>query len=518
MTEKPGSMQGASKPRLTADRIALIISLLAVVASYLIASSIFENLPHLEDEFAYVWQAEALAAGKLSVDSPDLPRHFLVPFVVDYNGQRFGKYPLGWPALLGLGEFLGIRSWINPLLAGLGVWLTYRLGKKVMGDTAGLLAAFLTATSPFFLLNSGSLLSHPMGLVLSASFALGWLNAFSASDTHDLNRTPLILSALSLGALILTRPLTAVAVALPFAVHGLYLLIRGSREVRLGLLGFGIATVLVGSLHFAWQYAATGDPFQNLYTLWWEYDRVGFGPGFGRYGHTLALARLNTEFSLWVGWRDLFGWAAYSWIFLPFGIYAARRNGRLLLLGSVFLSLVLVYLAYWVGSWLFGPRYYYEGLYSLTLLSAAGIAFLAGWPVHPDEKKAVRQDRAKIRPLLVTALVAFLVAGNLLFYSPYRLESMRNLYGISAHRLEVFDRPEVRALAPALIVVHADHWTEYGNLILLENALLDTPFVFVISRGTAEDAKLANAYPDRTIYHYDPDRPYEFVKFPNSGD
>ena len=41
---------------------------------------------------------------------------------------------------------------------------------------------------------------------------------------------------------------------------------------------------------------------------------------------------------------------------------------------------VLVYLAYWIGAILFGPRYYYEGIYSLTLISAAGIAWLAGWP------------------------------------------------------------------------------------------------------------------------------------------
>jgi hypothetical protein len=492
--------------------MALAISLLAVLASYFVGSSIFESLPHLEDEFAYVWQAETLASGRLTLDSPELPRHFLIPFVVDYNGQRFGKYPLGWPALLGLGELLGIRGWINPLLAGLGVWLTYRLGKKTLGAIAGLIAAILTATSPFFLLNSGSLLSHPLGLVLSASFALGWLEAFSSSTSENPRKAPLFLSAFSLGGLILTRPLSAIAVALPFAVHGLYLLIRGGRQVRVGLLWFGVAALSLGALHFAWQYAATGDPFINLYTLWWEYDKVGFGPGFGRYGHSLSLARINTEFSLWVGWRDLFGWAAYSWIFLPFGVFAARRNWRALLLGSVYLSLVLVYIAYWVGSWLFGPRYYYEGLYSLALLSAAGIAFLAGWPLRPGQEYVPRQGRGMARPLLVTALVALLIAGNLLFYTPLRLESMSQLYGISAQRLEPFDLPEVKALAPALVVVRADHWTEYANLVPLENSRLNTPFIFVISRGAIEDAKLADAYPDRTVYFYDPDKPYEFVK------
>ena len=71
----------------------------------------------------------------------------------------------------------------------------------------------------------------------------------------------------------------------------------------------------------------------------------------------------------------------YSWIFLPFGLWAARRNPKALLIGSVVISLVLVYMSYWIGATLFGPRYYYEGLFSLTLFSAAGIAWLAGWPI-----------------------------------------------------------------------------------------------------------------------------------------
>src|SRR3990172_408145 len=161
------------------DRLALLFSLLAVLVTYLVTKRIFEGIPHIEDEIAYVWQAEAIAGGELTVPSPVDPKSFLVPFVVDFQGQRFGKYPLGWPVLLAIGVRFGVRSLVNPLLAGLGVWLTYRLGKKIWGETVGLLAAGLTLTSPFFLMNSGSLLSHPFGLVLSLAFTLAWLDTFS---------------------------------------------------------------------------------------------------------------------------------------------------------------------------------------------------------------------------------------------------------------------------------------------------------------------------------------------------
>jgi 4-amino-4-deoxy-L-arabinose transferase-like glycosyltransferase len=370
-----------------ADRIALILSLLAVVVTYLVTDLIFERMAHIEDEMAYVWQAEAVAGGRLTVPSPVAPKSFLVPFVVDYGGQRFGKYPPGWPALLGIGVFFGARSLVNPLLAGLAVWLAYRLGKRVSSETVGLLTAGLTLTSPFFLMNSGSLLSHPFGLVLSEAFALAWLDAWDEPRVNPW--LPTLAAALSLGLLALTRPLTAVAVAFPFALHGLYLLVKGDGQTRRRLVVFGLVALGVSSLLFVWQFAVTGNPLLNPYTLWWPYDKIGFGPGVGRLesGHTLYQAWINTKFSLFVGAHDLFGWGKFSWIFLPFGLFAAirYRMGKALLLGSVILSLGVFYLAYWIGSSLFGPRYYYEGLFSLTLFSALGIAYLAGWPVRPGD-------------------------------------------------------------------------------------------------------------------------------------
>jgi 4-amino-4-deoxy-L-arabinose transferase-like glycosyltransferase len=535
----------SSAHRLRADRLALALSALAVLVTFWVTERIFEGIPHIEDEIAYVWQAQAIAAGHLTLPSPADPDSFLVPFVVDYGGQRFGKYPLGWPALLAVGVKLGLRALVNPLLAGLGVWLTYRLGKKLFGETVALLAALLTLTSPFFLMNSGSLLSHPFGLVLSAAFCLAWLDAFAGTatgpDAPRIRALAAWTAGLTLGALALTRPLTAVAVGLPFAVHGLYLLARGDGQTRRRVLGVGLLAVALGSLNFLWQYAVTGDPLLNPYTLWWEYDKIGFGPGIGRAenGHNLRIAWINTRHSLRSGYADLFGWGPFSWIFLPFGLLAVllRRNGRALLVSAVIPSLVAVYLAYWVGAWLFGPRYYYEGLASLALLSAAGIAWLAGWPLDPGEagRKAVGGAQAggaqaigtqagvaqagaarptgwrRARALAVVAVVALLVAGNLVYYTPIRLGGMRGLYGMERADLEPFLTPEAQALAPALIVVHPERWMDYGVLLELEDPFLETPFIFIYSRGAASDEAVAEEFPGRAVYHYYP--PGEAGKF-----
>jgi hypothetical protein len=112
-----------------------------------------------------------------------------------------------------------------------------------------------------------------------------------------------------------------------------------------------------------------------------ELRQGGLCPGIGRTasGHNLHWAWVNTRFSLSAGLHDLFGWPYLSWIFLPLGIYALRRKAAGLLLAAAMPSLVLVYVAYWIGSWLLGPRYYYESLPGLAIASAVGVAWLGGW-------------------------------------------------------------------------------------------------------------------------------------------
>ena len=500
------------------DWTALALSLLAVLVTYQVADRYFDQIPHLEDEIAYIWQARLMADGSAAMPSPIEPKRFLVPFVVDYEGQRFGKYPLGWPALLSLGIRFGIRSWVNPLLAGLAVWLTYRLGQKLRGDLTGLLASVLTLTSPFFLVNGASLLSHMMALVLALGFVLAW---WDVAAPPKLERTwqilPVITAGTALGLFAATRPFTALGVAIPFGIHGLVLLFRGDRETRMRVLSVGFIALLLSLLQPLWQLAAAGAATTNLYTLWWPYDKVGFGPGVGvtQQGHTLRWAWLNTRFSLLIGSSDLFGWPMISWIFIPLGLWFSRRDTRTLLTGSVFFSLLLLYQAYWISAWLFGPRYQFEGLFSLTILSAIGIAGLAGWSRSEESKEQVPITRnKKLRALGTTAFVTFFIVINLIFYMPPRFSIMKDLYGISKDQLAPFERPTTQALAPAVLVVYAEHWTHYGGLLELVNPALTSPFIFTFGDKPGLKETLKETYPERAIYYYYPDEPWKFYVSP----
>lgn len=491
------------------DKIAFFLSVLTVFAAYLVADRVFERIPHIEDEIAYVWQARVIAQGELGTPSPTYPKDFLVPFVVDNDaGMRYGKYPLGWPALLAVGVFFGARAWVNSILAGVAVWLTYRLGKRLMGETVGLLAALLTSTSPFFLMIAGSMHSHMWGLVLSLAFVLAWWDTFWVQG-KAWKWLPAAVAGLTLGVFALSRPFTAVAISFPFALHGLYLLFRGPASVRWRVLLVGGLVLLVAPLHLVWQSIVTGDPLVNPYTLWWPYDKIGFGPGVGvtERGHSLKIAWDNARFGLWAGYGDLFGWLRLSWVFLPFGLWAARKNEKVLLTSAVFASVFIFYFGYWVGSWLYGPRYWFEGLYSLTILSAAGIAWLAGWPTQVAGAWPRWAGIKRFRPLAMFGIVLLLFIGNLAFYLPQRLSNMHGLYGFTRAGQAVFQAEAAQELTPAVVIVHAKVWMEYGNLLDLQDPFLTTPWIFVYGDGTGVPEKLQAEYPDRVILHFYPDEP-----------
>jgi hypothetical protein len=515
-----------------ANWLALLIAVAAIFVTYFVADRIYERMSHLEDEMAYLWQAQAISSGDLVLPSPPNPKSFMTPFVVDHNGMRFSKYPPGWSIILSVGIRVGLRDWVSPLLSALSIWLLYLLTKRITSPMTGLLAIFLMFTSPMFWMLSGTFLSHIWSLVLTLGFALAWLDIFSrkehASSSGDLGNVPhknnlvpfalfvdrpaprwmlILVAGLSLGVLVLTRPMTAAGVGIPFFLHGLVLLVRGDKSTRIQVLTIGMLAGMVVLLLFAWQFAVTGDLMQNPYTLWWKYDKVGFGSDVGRWkdGYTPDLGWFNIKYSLNKSQGDLLGWGKLWWLFLPFGIWSLRRKVGGWLTAGIFPGLMLAYVLYWIGSWLYGPRYYFEGLITLTVLSAAGISWLAG-------------NGMRIRKILTGLALVVLVGYNLFTYLPDRLWEMHGLYNINRSMLEPFYTVEAQKIQPALIIVHTQkEWTEYGGLLELQNAQLTTPFIFALHRNDAVFSDFYEVFPERKIYHYYLDKPFTFYTLPRNN-
>jgi len=465
----------------------LFICLLAFGATAVVSFFAFERLPHLEDEVAYLFQAKTMALGRLTVPSPNHPDAFWTPFVLDYRSQRFGKYPPGWPAVLALGVLAGVPWLVNPLLAALALYLVYRLGRSLYDDRTGLLAAGLGLASPLFLVLSGSYLSHLVSLVYLLLFSLWFLwTARGRSAWFALG------SGLMLGLAFLTRSLTALAYATPFALYGLLQVVRRRQAHWPRYLLVGLAGGAVAALLPLYQWAVTGDPWLNPYLLWWPYDRLGFGPGIGAMpgGHSPFYAWINLKQDLTRAATDVLGWPALSWLPLLLGLALRPRRGRDWALLAPFVSLVVAYLFYWIGSpsRLWGPRYYFEGFAGLWLLSAVGLGKVWDW---------TRGRQPWLRPALV-GLLALAFGVSLAANLPARMAEAHGFYGISRAQMRPIEEAD---LHQALVIVYADRWLEYGALLAEMSPTLDDDVIYARGCGPELDAAVMADYPGRHVYY-----------------
>jgi 4-amino-4-deoxy-L-arabinose transferase-like glycosyltransferase len=483
----PVTQRDETTQRRTRPRLILLICVAALLATAAISAFAFERLPHLEDEVAYLFQAKTLARGRLTVPSPEPEQAFWIPFVLDHQGQRFGKYSPGWPALLALGVLWRAPWLVNPLLAALSLYLVYRLGRTLYDETTGLLAAALGLASPLFLVLGGSLLSHVATLAWLLLFSLWFL--WTARGRHW---GYALGAGAALGAATLTRPLSAVAYALPFIAYAVIQVVRRRqphwpRYLLVAVTGGALAALLP-----AYQWAVTGDPWLNPYVLWWPYDRLGFGSGIGAMpgGHSPYYAWINLRQDLSRAATDLLGWPGASWLPLLLGLALRPRRGRDWALLAPFACLVVAYLFYWIGSpsRLWGPRYYFEGFGALWLLAAAGLRKLWDW---------AQATRPRLHPALVAVLI-LITAGSLALNMPARMREAHGFYGITRSQ---FAPIEDAGLQHALVIVYAERWLEYGALLASMGPTLDDDIIYARGSGAKIDSLTIAGFPGREVYY-----------------
>ncbi|MBZ0276299.1 MAG: glycosyltransferase family 39 protein [Anaerolineae bacterium] len=522
--------------------IVLVLVVFSFMMSALVSRTVFERLPHLEDEVAYLYQAKMLAGGHSVIASPQPYRSYWQPFVVDYQGQRFGKYSLGWPGFLAVGVVLGQPWIINAFFSALTVALVYRLGRELFNPDVGVIASALTAFSPMALLLNGTLMGHTSALFSVTLF----LYAYARLER---GRNPLrwgILAGVALGLTVINRPLTAVGISVPLVVWsavrvgwwGIRYLIQNVGEGlrpsptarfdverrRVGAL-FALAgvTLLIGGVIPLYNRAASGDSTKNLYTLVWAYDTAGFGPDVGRHGHTLEKGLRQTGWDLSLTAADLFGWQlgtitpelqthllensdywpviGISWILLPFGLLVGGKRRWTWILAGVIVGLIGVHTAYWIGSQRYSTRYYFEALTATALLSAVPLAWLVErwkrWPVY-----------LALAVVLVYSLYAYSTPRITALYR-FNLISPDLIQAVEARRTD--DRP-------ILVIVTGSNirWRADGPLMTVTSPYLDSPIVSARDNGQpGVREQILARFPDRQVidmlaednYAWFPDEP-----------
>lgn len=377
-----------TRPHLSKGSAAALVITLAFASfmlSVLMSRTVFERLPHLEDEMAYLWQARAVAGGNFVIPTTQPSAAFWQPFVVDEDGNRFGKYTPGWPIQLAVGIAMGTPYVMNAFFAALTVALVYRLGREIFdSEDVGVIAAVLVTFSPMALLLNATLMGHSAALFWTSLFLYAYWRLNLPGRAHGL-RWGLIAGA-ALGITLVTRPATGVAIAIPcVAWSGVRLLrlVVSDRRAFVTLLrpqvALGIVAVCIALLVPLYNAMAVGDPRANLYRLVWDYDRIGFGEGYGRHGHTLEKGVRHLRFDLSLTAADLFGWqvqplldassqirpdladhflaqadyypaTGVSWVLLPLAFVVVFRRRSWLVLAWAIVGLVWVALPFVINN------------------------------------------------------------------------------------------------------------------------------------------------------------------------
>ncbi len=471
-------MKTSRIPPGTARAIVAALALFSFALSVVLSWTVFERLPHLEDELAYLFEARVIAGGHFVIPSPEPSAAYWQPFVVDQNGLRFGKYTPGYPLQLAAGVIAGAPWIINAFFAALSVALAYRAAREIFkSEDTGLITAALIAFSPMAILLNASLMGHSaalfwVGLFLYAYWRLDlWFGRLTAHGEGQGSLKPALRPALSWGALagfalgmvFITRPATALAVAVPIIAWSGVCLLRALRIQRnllprllAPLMALSAMTILLALIVPLYNYQATGDPQANLYTFVWSYDRVGFGEGYGRHGHTLEKGVRHMRFDLSLTAADLFGWqlqplrddtgqvradltdhfvnqadyypaTGLSWVLLPFAFIVVYKERSLLM---------FLWLALGLG-WLALPFLMNEG--ALTRVPAFAWVNIFGLLLWLCAPLLVLRERIAIWTWLLAAVALSLIIVQLTYWigsqrysTRYYFEALFSLAMLSA--------------------------------------------------------------------------------------
>ncbi|MGO8949233.1 MAG: hypothetical protein ACLQUY_16610 [Ktedonobacterales bacterium] len=486
------------------DLVAAALTLAAGGFTVWIALVEYHAEPHILDASAYIFQAKIFASGQLSAPVPANLGAFQGPFMVAYQGRWFAQYAPGTSAILALGMLLHIPWLVEPVLGSFALFGIYKLGRLMFSPLEALLALLLGALSAFYLFLAASYLSHTIALFFGVYFLLALLHF----DKRPRQLT-FVIAALCAGGLLLTRELSAVLVCggstlVLISLHWRSWWRQRDQIVSLAVIPVGIL-VFFGFVYLAYNALQTGNPFLLPRTIFNPADRYGFGQGIGFYGqHTLAAGFVNLDQLLTILLIDLYGWPFYFTLALvPLAFLRRLRSLEwdvfCLAVGSL---LILAMVGYFYHGIYLGPRYLYDALPFLLLLTARGLTALFGVLVALTGRLAPTIQRARLRGHarnLVLMLAVVLIGCNVLYYLPRQIAIYRDYTGLPI--TEPLQVTTIYSFHPAQAIVVTSDWYVYNYVLFpLNDPSLAGETLYAYAAGPATLTQLEEQYPSRKLY------------------
>jgi 4-amino-4-deoxy-L-arabinose transferase-like glycosyltransferase len=377
----------ATKTRTIVAAAALAVA--GVLLSRLIAHCALGDVPHVQDEQAYLLQARTMAMGRLFADVA-LPRAAFNMWFVDDRWARFGIFPPGWPAVLAIGVKLHATFWVNPLLHGVATWFVGLAARRMGGARAQILAAALYSLSPQAVLLASSLMSHAF-VAACAAVVIYVGGEIIAGNTK---RSMFWLGGGALGIAFATRPLCGAALAMGLGAMVFYAIRVGRARARDVIL-IAVPVAAATALLCAYNAALTGSPLRFPQTAYFDghlppvdipffhyhvgCNDLGFGAdrgcdSGGAAAHDLANGLSNTGDNLWA-WILLAGGGPLFVAAAAYGVWITSEQSRIaraLRLVPV-VAVIALYALYWYAGTSYGARFYHAALPGVIVLAAFGL-------------------------------------------------------------------------------------------------------------------------------------------------
>lgn len=463
----------------------------------------------IHDETAYLLQARLLASGRLVGPGRPLPE-FFEQFHVFVTPQLAAKYPIGFALALVPGIWLGAPALMPLLLNGLAGGLLFYLTRRLTTPSIAMLAWLLWLLAP------GTITYHTAYLSETLSGPL-WLIACWAllEWWQRRERRWLLLLAAAVALCAVTRPLTAVGLAIPCGIVVLMGVIRDRRWVDLSLAAAtGAALVLplfyqnvkvTGNWrltpweHYADIYAPVDRPGFTIdvrapqrelprdmrtYVVYFTEAHIGFTPD---HLPGIFLARAGQVL------RD--AWGVWLWplgLFAVIGLIAAGsavRFGTGTLLSLMGVHLIFAHPLNW-------SLYYQEGAPALAILSVLGIARTTAWLVASVTKGESEAEATRTLAGQYLIIACAVATGISVLAAAREKKFKESAYHQAFHDLV--------ATLPGKTIV----FVRYSPIHRFYTSLIDNPPdlegapSWIVHDLDAENARLIQIAPDRTPYLY----------------
>ncbi len=489
--------------------VALVGFLLVVLVGLsLYVRYVNTSTPLILDETVYLWHARVLGTGSLTAPASSHPLFVGSFFIPTRDGRRFGQYPIGFPLALAPWVLAGIPWGLNIALAGAAILLLFRFARRLDGPGVAWTAAALTAVSPFFIVESTTLLSHPLTLVLS-------LFVLVSLERREARSGPLRWAALAgfaIGYAINVSPFVAVPMAL--VVLERWLRTRRRLPARVGEVAAFVFPILLGvGVFLAVNWRTVGSPWKTAYEYAQPTTQAGFGKTVGwKGGYTPADGVVNTADRLASLNEWLFGWPVTSFTFAaPYVAWLAisrfrrrrRENNRRPVGASTsppeprdrWDSTLLLLFAATIGIYVFwffpgtdsglGPRYLYAALPAPILFTARGLAGVASAARRWSGNRPLAQTAAR---LLAPGLILLLTTLGTV---PYIVRMAGD--GVASARRAtraVLDEIAARGIDRGTILVESNSPAPRVHAFQYQSGFdAKGPLVFAESRSPQENAR-----------------------------